>query len=162
MDTRHWLTSFIALALAPGMLSVAAVRASGAGRGAEAAGATSARPSSSVARGAAAPHESPFACDIMALDTAARKRHFDELGPWLRDLRQAVHELPNGYEFQLPGDPGTVGMVWEWAAGERRCCPFFDIEIRMGREGGPLWLKLTGREGTKEFIKVDGAAWLEP
>jgi len=35
-------------------------------------------------------HESPFACDRLALDPEARKRHFDELGPALRSLRKAV------------------------------------------------------------------------
>jgi hypothetical protein len=105
--------------------------------------------------------ESPFACDRLALDPEARKRHFDELGPALRDLRKAVRELPDGYEFQFPSDPKTIALVAEWAAGERLCCPFFDIQLRMEREGGPFWLRVTGRKGTKEFIKTDGAAWVK-
>src|SRR5215467_5251728 len=106
-------------------------------------------------------HESPFACDRLALDPGARKRHFDELGPALRSMRKAVRELPNGYEFQFPSDPKTIAMVAEWAAGERLCCPFFDIQLRMEPEGGPFWLRLTGRKGTKEFIQVDGASWIK-
>ena len=106
-------------------------------------------------------HQSPFACDRLALDPEARKRHFDELGPTLRSMRKAVRELPDGYEFQFPADPKTIAMVAEWAAGERLCCPFFDIQLRMEPEGGPFWLRLTGREGTKQFIKVDGASWIK-
>jgi hypothetical protein len=106
-------------------------------------------------------NESPFACDRLALDPEARRRHFDELGPALRSLRKAVRELPDGYEFQFPSDPKTIAMAAEWAAGERLCCPFFDIQLRMGREGGPFWLRLTGRKGTKDFIKVDGASWIK-
>ena len=34
-------------------------------------------------------------------------------------------------------------------------CPFFDIDLRFDREDGPLWLRLTGRPGTKEFIKEE-------
>jgi len=109
-----------------------------------------------------ATHESPFACDRLALDPAARKRHFDELGPALRDLRKEVKELPDGYEFQFPSDPKTIALVAEWAAGERVCCPFFDIELRMERENGPFWLRVTGRKGTKDFIKADGASWVKP
>ena len=90
-------------------------------------------------------HESPFACDRLALDPEARKRHFDELGPALRSLRKAVRELPDGYEFQFPGDSKTIAMVAEWVAAERLCCPFFDIQMRMEREGGPFWLRLTPR-----------------
>src|SRR5262245_47949647 len=71
-------------------------------------------------------HQSPFACDRLALDPVTRKRHFDELGPALRDMRKAVRELPDGYEFQFSPDEKTVGMVAEWAAQERLCCPFFN------------------------------------
>jgi hypothetical protein len=107
-------------------------------------------------------HESPFACDRLALDPEARKRHFEELGPALRSMRKAIKELPDGYEFQFPSDPKIIAMVAEWAAGERLCCPFFDIQLRMEAEGGPFWLRLTGRKGTKDFIKVDGASWVKP
>jgi hypothetical protein len=106
-------------------------------------------------------HESPFACDRMALDPEARRRHFVELGPTLRGLKKGVRELSDGYEFQFPSDPKTIAMVAEWAAGERLCCPFFDIQLRMEREDGPFRLRLTGRKGTKEFIKVDAAAWIK-
>jgi hypothetical protein len=50
----------------------------------------------------AATHESPFACDRLALNSEQRKRHFDELGPKLRTLVLQARELPNGYEFQFP------------------------------------------------------------
>lgn len=103
---------------------------------------------------------SPFACDRDALDPVARKRHFDELGPQLRDAILGVRELSEGYEFQFSPDPTTVQKVAEWAAGERLCCPFFDIALRMGPEHGPFWLRLTGRQGTKAFIEQDGAEWL--
>ena len=106
-------------------------------------------------------HVSPFACDRSALDPAARKRHFDELGPQLRDAITGVRELPNGYEFRFSPDPATVAKVSEWAAGERLCCPFFVIELRMDAEHGPMWLRLTGRKGTKAFIGSGGAEWLK-
>ena len=112
---------------------------------------------------AAAPskHESPFACDTLALTPEVRKRHFEELGPTLRALRKSVRELADGYEFEFPADQQTFQLVTEWAIQERLCCPFFDIDVRLEREGGPLWLRLTGREGTKDFIKVDAAAWIK-
>jgi len=108
----------------------------------------------------AQPRESTFACNRLALSPEQRKRHFDELGPRLLSLKQSVRELPNGYEFEFPADSNTVQLVAEWATGERVCCPFFDIDIRLQREGGSLWLGLTGREGIKQFIRADGAAWL--
>jgi hypothetical protein len=103
---------------------------------------------------------SPFYCNRLALTPQLRKRHFEELGPKLRLLRKSVRELKNGYEFEFPGDTATYQLLTEWAIQERLCCPFFDISLRLEPEGGPLWLRLSGREGTKEFIKVDGASWV--
>ena len=104
--------------------------------------------------------ESPFACNRLALTPEQRKRHFDELSPMLLSLKKSVRELPNGYEFEFPADSKTVQLVAEWAVGERACCPFFDIDMRLEREGGSLWLRVRGREGVKQFIQADGAAWI--
>ena len=106
-------------------------------------------------------HESPIACNVDALTPEMRKRHFEELGPILRSLRKGVRELKNGYEFQFDADQKTYSLVSEWAIQESLCCPFFQIELRLESEGGPLWLKLTGRKGTKEFIQTDAANWIK-
>src|SRR5215470_8083206 len=104
--------------------------------------------------------ESPFACDKNALSPAERKRHFDELGPALHKLATGIHELSDGYEFQFRNDATTYKLLTEWVYQETACCPFFDIAVRLDREGGPLWLRLTGRPGTKEFIQADFGPWL--
>ena len=111
--------------------------------------------------GVAATHQSPFACDRMALNPAQRKRHFDELGPKLRALLLQARELPDGYEFRFPGDRPTFELIAEWTAGEHVCCPFFDIVLRLDSEGGASWIRLTGRPGTKEFIQSDFKRWLQ-
>jgi hypothetical protein len=103
-----------------------------------------------------------LACNRSALTEAERKRHFDELGPALRRIKKSARELPDGYEFEFPGDKATIGLVTEWVAGEAACCPFFDIGVRIERQGGPLRLSLTGGPGVKRFIEVDAAAWLKP
>jgi hypothetical protein len=102
-----------------------------------------------------AKHESPFACNAFALSPEVRKHHFEELGPALLKFKKSTRELPDGYEFELPADNKTYQLLTEWAFQERLCCPFFDIDLRFDREGGPLWLRLTGRPGTKEFIKKE-------
>lgn len=104
--------------------------------------------------------DSPLACDRAALTAQARKRHFDELGPALRVRKRSVRELRDGFEFEFPTDTATFQLVSEWVAGERLCCPFFDIDIHVEREHGRLWLRLTGREGVKQFIQADFASWL--
>ena len=100
-------------------------------------------------------HVSPFACNALALSPEARKRHFEEVGPALLKLKKSTHELSDGYEFEFSADKATCQLLTDWVIDERLCCPFLDIELRFGRESGPLWLRLTGRPGTKEFIKED-------
>src|SRR3982751_4396386 len=100
-------------------------------------------------------HGSSFACNGLALSREIRKRQFEELGPALLKLKKSTHELPDGYEFELPADNRTYQLLTEWAFQERLCCPFFDINLRFEREEGPLWLRLTGRPGTKDFIKME-------
>lgn len=100
-------------------------------------------------------HVSAFACNAFALSPDARKRHFEEVGPALLKLKKSLRELPDGYELELPSDNKTYQLLTEWVFQERLCCPFFDIALRLEREGGPLWLRLTGRPGTKEFIKEE-------
>jgi hypothetical protein len=104
---------------------------------------------------------SPFACDRLALSPEIRKRHFEELGPALRKLKKSTRELADGYEFEFPADQTTYQMLAEWVFQERLCCPFFDIDLRSEREGGSFWLRLSGRPGTKDFIKADGAVWVK-
>src|SRR5215471_8461622 len=43
----------------------------------------------------------------------------------------------------------------EFITLERLCCPFYDFALESEREGGPVWLTLTGREGVKEFAKIE-------
>jgi hypothetical protein len=98
--------------------------------------------------------ESPIACNLNALDKEQRRRH-QSLTAELRAITQETRELPDGYSFRLPSDEATVQRTAEWVVMERRCCPFIDFKIEVGREGGPLLLSLTGREGVKAFLKME-------
>jgi hypothetical protein len=117
---------------------------------APAAASATSEPSSSQAE-----HVSAFACNAFALSPEVRKRHFEEVGPALLKLKKSMRELPAGYELEFPTDNKTYQLLTEWAFQERLCCPFFDVALRFDRENGPLWLRLTGRLGTKEFIKEE-------
>lgn len=103
----------------------------------------------------------PFVCDVSALTPLTRKRQFDELGPALRVRKTSIRELQDGFEFEFPSDAATFQLVAEWVSNERLCCPFFDFGMHFERDGGSLWLRLTGREGIKQFIRSDLARWFE-
>ena len=103
--------------------------------------------------------QSPFTCDRLALTPKLRHRHFDILGPFLRTRVQAARSEPDGYTFRFPNDWATYAALTEWMNGERMCCPFLDIDLSTSREHGEIWMKLSGRPGTKEFIRSDFAEW---
>ena len=33
--------------------------------------------------------------------------------------------------------------------------------LRWDPDGGPLWLRLTGRDGVKKFLEAEGVAWIK-
>ena len=115
---------------------------------------TAGRPSAQIV------HESPFYCDMSMLN-AAERAHKDEIGGRLASVRLGVRELANGYEFRFPGDTTTLAQLNDWIVTERLCCPFFDFDVRLESERGPIALRLTGRKGTKAFIKADFSRWLK-
>jgi hypothetical protein len=98
--------------------------------------------------------ESPIACNLNALDKEQRRRH-QSLTAQLRAAVQETRELPDGYSFRLPSDEETIQRTAEWITLERRCCPFLAFGLEAGRENGPLWLSLTGREGVRPFLKIE-------
>lgn len=103
--------------------------------------------------------ESPFACDMTAIAQ-------EQLGPHLATIEklfaavESFRELSNGYAFRLRDEADTLLTVAEFVALERLCCPFFGFGVEIEREGGAIWLSLTGREGVKPFIMAEISAHL--
>lgn len=93
-----------------------------------------------------------FACNMNALTKADRVRH-QELSKSLMAAVKEQKELPDGYGFRLPADSLTTAA--EWVSLERLCCPFFTFELEQARDSGPLWLRVKGPEGVKNFIKME-------
>jgi hypothetical protein len=101
---------------------------------------------------------SPFFCNRTAL-TAEQRHRQQELGKTLRSSLLGVQELPDGYEFEFVPDHTNYQGLAEFTPMEHACCPFFDISIRLERESGKLWWRLTGREGVKPFIRAEFGPW---
>jgi hypothetical protein len=104
--------------------------------------------------------ETPFFCDRTALTPEQRKRQ-QELGKRLGSSVLGIQELPDGFEFEFPYNPSNYQALTEFTPLERSCCPFFDIGIRLEREGGKLWWRLTGRDGVKQFILAEFSPWIK-
>ncbi|HKX26221.1 MAG TPA: hypothetical protein VJ302_00885 [Blastocatellia bacterium] len=98
--------------------------------------------------------ESPFACNLSALDADGRRRH-GEVTKQMRAAIKEVQALPDGYAFRFPAEQSNILLASEFMARERLCCPFFTFELVAEQEDGPLWLRLRGREGVKDFIRAE-------
>jgi hypothetical protein len=95
---------------------------------------------------------STLACEMGAMDAEQRERY--------RALRQLLsadfteaRELENGYAFRHSSDAGVLVALAEYVSLERLCCPFFDFAIEVGRDGGEVWLRMTGPEGAREVLE---------
>lgn len=93
-----------------------------------------------------------FACNAAALAPAERLRH-QELSKTLLGAVLEKVELKDGYGLRLAAEHFMNAA--EWVSLERRCCPFFTFVLEQGRDQGPLWLRMTGSEGIKPFIRIE-------
>ena len=93
----------------------------------------------------------PIACNMSALTPEQRQRRA-ALADHIK-VKAEVYELPDGYVFSFANDEMWM-TVAEFVDLERRCCPFFTFALE--REmSGTVTLRLTGPEGTKEFIAAE-------
>src|SRR5579859_3857842 len=83
-----------------------------------------------------------LACDLDSLSPAER-------------LRRAVLEvvdLPDGCALRLPADDDALRLAADFIGFERRCCPFFEFNLNVTPDAGPIWLRLTGRPEVKAIL----------
>jgi hypothetical protein len=97
---------------------------------------------------------------MTALSPEQRARHY-ELAALLRCSLRAIHQLPDGYDFEFPWNPATYNGLAEITSLEHACCPFFDIGIRIESETNKLCWRLTGPEGIKPFIRAEFGKWFK-
>ena len=97
--------------------------------------------------------EVPIACNPHAVPAEQRERWMT-VGTQLYAAVQEVQELPDGYAFRLPTDPEMLLLVAEDLNMERLCCPFLRFTLDIEPNGGPFWLRFTGDEGVKEFLRM--------
>lgn len=95
-----------------------------------------------------------FVCNMLALNAEERARHI-EVTKQLRAITKEDCELSDGYGFRFSSEQSNILLISEFIARERLCCPFFSFEMAVEPEDGPLWMRLHGAEGIKDFIKAE-------
>lgn len=89
---------------------------------------------------------------VCSLDDLALARRSEEVR---RDLFVGAEErveLADGYAFRFPSTGDWADRIGAFVATERHCCSFFRIDVTYEPGLGPIWLRLTGPEGVKDFI----------
>jgi hypothetical protein len=94
-----------------------------------------------------------LACDLTAIPASEREEHV-VAAPLLFKTAQEVQELPDGFAIRFPNEPGKFMEIANFIESERLCCPFFNFNLEVEPNQGPLWLRLTGGEGVKDLLQV--------
>lgn len=97
--------------------------------------------------------EQPIVCDLTVFSTTERKQIAAAV-PGMFEAVQKTQELPDGYAFQFPNEPGMFKALANFVEHERQCCPFYRFTLKVEPNGGPFWLQMTGGEGVKEFMQT--------
>lgn len=95
-----------------------------------------------------------IACDPNALTLDQQEHWVKEIVPKLYATVQEIQELPNGWVWRLPSTPQVLILVAEDLNMERLCCPFVNYTLEIEPNRGPFWLRMTGGEGVKEFLRM--------
>jgi hypothetical protein len=95
----------------------------------------------------------PIACDLTAIDAEARSTHIETAQRLLHEEAQEVQELADGFVFRFAA--AQYAQVAQFIANERLCCPFFTFVLEVAPAHGPIWLRITGHEGVKDFLQSE-------
>lgn len=95
----------------------------------------------------------PLACVPRAIPAAERPAHFALIQSLFGETAEAREPLRNGYAFRFP--PTALESLARFVTGERMCCPFLAFSIEVSAAEGPVWLRLTGPQGTREFLEAE-------
>src|SRR5438046_9098614 len=93
----------------------------------------------------------PVACSLTNAELQERRHDV------LQKARSAVaegRELENGYAYCFPADEKWLAELTTLVSLERQCCRFLRFVITVESGNGPIWLEMTGPEGSKEFLEA--------
>ena len=98
--------------------------------------------------------DQPLICNLDASSPEQRARQA-ELSREFSSRRRRVEELDDGFAFHFDPNPKLFVRLAYSASLERLCCPFLDIAVGWPHDGETMWLRVTGREGVKAFVRED-------
>jgi hypothetical protein len=91
----------------------------------------------------------PVVCTLTPDAIAARRAG---LLPGLMARADSREDKAEGVRLRFP--PDALSAILEAVDSERQCCRFLRFDITVERDGGPIWLELTGPPGTRQFLSA--------
>jgi len=94
--------------------------------------------------------EKEIACKLSSQELQARKEGA------LMELRKKILETvetDRGFAFRFAGADETLGELMVFIQSERQCCGFFTFKLGIQDPASPIWLEISGAEGTKSLIQ---------
>jgi hypothetical protein len=91
----------------------------------------------------------PIACSLTDSELQERRRGI------LQKVRSAVvevREIEDGYAYCFAFTGQQLTELAKLVDLEHQCCPFLRFCVTVESNNGPIWLEMTGPEGTKEFL----------
>ena len=95
----------------------------------------------------------PVACHPSAIPALERLAHFTLARELFHNRAQEYRALPDGYAVRFCGD--DFDRVARFVTNERKCCPFMSFEVSVSANSGPLWLRMTGPDGTRAILEAE-------
>ena len=101
----------------------------------------------------------PIACKLL---DAQRQQHRTQVLDRVFSRAHETRPLDDGYAIHFTADDSGLAELMELIQLERQCCPFLRFRLTVEPGGGPVWLELTGPEGTKSFLESTMGLGSEP
>jgi hypothetical protein len=93
----------------------------------------------------------PIACTLTPADFAAMR---NGLLPGLLSRASAKEPVPGGFRLQFDPQADLVKEAAGVIDAEHRCCRFLRFLLVVEPGDGPVWLEVTGPEGTEDFLST--------
>jgi hypothetical protein len=103
---------------------------------------------------------------VCALSPAAFRERREGALRSLRAQAQEMREIAGGWSIRFAPDDELLAELVRFIQMERKCCAFLRFAVVVAPGEGPVWLEMTGPDGTRELLRelleVPPAAWPEP
>jgi hypothetical protein len=94
--------------------------------------------------------ELPIVCELTPAEITARR---ETLLPGLLAQAEERTPLADGFRWRFAPSGAWLAAAAETINTERQCCRFLRFVLTVEPGGGPIWLEITGPQGTAAFLE---------